>query len=146
MNCPYDRVDPVLNLILISTVGARFEMIQKVLKSGAGWRIGWNPETEYQGLVGSDDWAFELTSAELADFCRLLGQLADNMRSIEAELMDAESIACEAESELVWMQVEGIPRKYSLRLILNTGRSCEGNWAAEAVPDLIAAVDSLKFF
>ena len=71
---------------------------------------------------------------------------SDNMRSIQAELMDEESIACEAESELIWMQVAGLPSKYNLRLILNTGRSCEGNWAAEVVPDLVAAVDSLKFF
>jgi Domain of unknown function (DUF1818) len=120
--------------------------MEKVLKSGTGWRIGWNPAGEYQGLVGGDDWAFELTAIELTDFCRLLGQLVDNMRSIQAELMDEESIACEAESELIWIQVEGLPSKYSLRLILNTGRSCEGNWAAAIVPDLIAAVDSLKFF
>jgi hypothetical protein len=118
----------------------------KVLKSGIGWRIGWNPDSEYPGLVGSDDWAFELTTAELADFCRLLGQLADNIRSIEAELMDEESIAGEAESDLVWMQVEGIPSKYSLRLILNTGRSCEGNWSADAVPELIVAAQSLQVF
>lgn len=120
--------------------------MQKVLKSGAGWRIGWNPGSEYQGLIGGDDWAFELTASELSDFCRLLGQLVDNMRSIQAELMDEESIACEAESELIWMQVEGLPSKYSLRLILNTGRSCEGNWDADIIPDLASAVDSLKFF
>jgi Domain of unknown function (DUF1818) len=120
--------------------------MQKVLKSGTGWRIGWNPTAGYPGLVGSDDWALELTADELADFCRLLGQLVANMRSMQAELMDEENIACEAESELVWMQVEGIPSQYSLRLILNTGRSCEGNWAADAVPELVSAVDSLKFF
>jgi Domain of unknown function (DUF1818) len=120
--------------------------MQKVLKSGAGWRIGWNPEIEYQGLVGGDDWAFELTAAELADFCRLLGQLVVNIRSIQAELMDEESIACEVASELVWMQVEGLPQKHSLRLILSTGRSCEGNWTADAIPELVAAVDSLEFF
>ena len=120
--------------------------MDKVLKAGAGWRVGWNPAGAYQGLVGGDDWAFELTSAELTDFCRLLEQLVDNMRSIQAELMDEESIACEAESELIWMQVAGLPSKYNLRLILNTGRSCEGNWAAEIVPDLVTAVDSLKFF
>ena len=120
--------------------------MDKVLKSGAGWRIGWNPAGAYQGLVGGDDWAFELTGAELTDFCRLLGQLVENVRSIQAELMDEESIACEAESELIWMQVAGLPSKYNLRLILNTGRSCEGNWAAEVVPDLVTAVDSLKFF
>lgn len=120
--------------------------MQKVLKSGTGWRIGWNPVSEYQGLVGSDDWAFELTAQELEDFCRLLGQLVANMRSIQAELMDEENIACEAESELVWMQIEGLPTQYSLRLILNTGRSCEGNWTADVVPELIVAAQIIKFF
>ncbi|WP_310481898.1 DUF1818 family protein [Chamaesiphon sp. VAR_48_metabat_403] len=120
--------------------------MEKVLKSGAGWRIGWNPAGKYQGLIGGDDWAFELTAEELADFCRLLGQLVANIRSIEAELMDEESIACEAESELVWMQLAGLSGRYSLRLILNTGRGCEGNWTAEAVAESIVAVDSLKFF
>ncbi len=120
--------------------------MQKVLKSGIGWRIGWNPDAEYPGLIGAEDWAFELTSLELADFCRLLGQLVENVRSIQAELMDEEKIACEVESESMWLQVEGIPGKYSLRIILSTGRSCEGNWAAEAVADLVLAVDSLKFF
>jgi Domain of unknown function (DUF1818) len=118
----------------------------KVLKSGAGWRIGSNQANEYQGLVGSDDWAFELTADEFADFCRLLGQLADNMRSMQAELMDEENIACEAQSDLVWMQVEGIPGQYSLRLILNTGRKCEGNWTAAAVSELVVAAQSLQVF
>ncbi len=120
--------------------------MEKVLKSGAGWRIGWNPAGTYQGLVGGDDWAFELTAEELADFCRLLGQLVVNIRSIALELMDEESIACEAESDLVWMQLAGISGEYGLRLILNSGRSCEGNWSADAVAGLITAVDSLKFF
>ena len=118
--------------------------MQKVLKSGVGWRLGWNPANTYPGLVGSEDWAIELTAGELEDFCRLLGQLVDNMRSIQAELMDEEKIACEAESELIWMQVSGTPSTYSLRLILNTGRSCEGNWNAQSVPDLIAATQNLK--
>lgn len=120
--------------------------MEKVLKAGAGWRIGWNPAGKYQGLVGGDDWAFELTAEELADFCRLLGQLVANVRSIEAELMDEEGIACEAESDLVWMQLAGICGEYSLRLIVNTERSCEGNWTTDAVAELITAVDSLKFF
>jgi Domain of unknown function (DUF1818) len=120
--------------------------MQKVLKSGAGWRIGWNPTNTYPGLVGADDWAIELTTEELDDFCRLLSQLVDNMRSIQAELMDEENIACEAESELIWMQVSGLPNKYRLRLILNTGRSCEGNWTAEAVAELVTATQRLKTF
>ena len=120
--------------------------MQKVLKSGVGWRIGWNPANVYPGLVGADNWAVELTTEELDDFCRLLGQLVDNMRSMQAELMDEENLACEAESDLIWMQVEGLPSKYSLRLILNTGRGCEGNWTAESVDELVAAMWSLKNF
>jgi hypothetical protein len=121
--------------------------MQKVLKSGAGWRIGWNPaNTTYPGLVGSDDWAFELTTAEFADFRRLLQQLVDSVRSIQAELMDEEKIACEAESDLIWMQVAGMPNEYGLRLILNSGRGCEGNWSAEAVPHVIVAINSLQVF
>ena len=47
--------------------------MQRVLKSGKGWRIGWNPTAiEFKGLVGTDNWAIELTEAELNDFCRLL--------------------------------------------------------------------------
>ncbi len=117
-----------------------------MLKSGSGWRIGWNPANTYPGLVGSDDWAFELTAAEFADFDRLLRQLVDSLRSIQAELMDEEKIACEAESDLIWMQVEGTASEYSLRLILNSGRSCEGNWSVAAVPQLVAANHSLQVF
>ncbi len=120
--------------------------MQKVLKSGAGWRIGWNPTNTYPGLIGSDNWAIELTADELADFCRLLGQLVANMRSIQAELMDEEKIACEAESSLIWMQVDGTANMYKLRLILNTGRGCEGNWTADAVPHLSAAANSIQVF
>jgi hypothetical protein len=122
------------------------KLMQKVLKSGAGWRLGWNPTNKYPGLVGAEDWAIELTADELEDFCRLLGQLVDQMQLIQAELMDEESIACEAESDLIWMQVQGFSHSYSLRLIVNTGRSCEGNWHPDPVPDLIAATRTLKIF
>ena len=97
-------------------------------------------------MVGADDWAIELNAEELADFCRLLLQLVENMRLIQSELMDEENIDCEAESDLLWMQVSGLPSKYNLRLILSTGRGCEGNWGAEALPELIGAVQSLEVF
>lgn len=121
--------------------------MDKVLKEGTGWRIGWNPSADlYQGLVGSEDWAIELTAAELQDFCRLLTQLAQTMAQMTQELMAEEKIACEAESDLLWLEVEGYPHAYSLRLILNQGRRCEGNWSTNAVPELVQAVASLKFF
>ncbi|MFE1746651.1 DUF1818 family protein [Coleofasciculus sp. H7-2] len=121
--------------------------MERLIKSGVGWRIGWNPNTaEYKGLVGGDDWAMELTEAELNDFCRLLAQLAESMRQIAAELMDEEKIACEAESDLLWMEVEGYPHAYSLRFILHTGRRGEGSWTPAAVPELLQATQMLKVF
>lgn len=121
--------------------------MERLVKSGTGWRIGWNPDApEFKGLLGTDDWAIELTEAELNDFCRILARLADTMKQLAAELMDEEKIACEAESELLWMEVEGYPHAYSLRLILNTGRGAEGQWNASAVGDLLQATRMLKVF
>ncbi|MBZ8181649.1 MAG: DUF1818 family protein [Oscillatoria sp. PMC 1051.18] len=121
--------------------------MERILKTGNGWRIGWNPGTAtYCGLVGGDDWAIELTKAELDDFCRLLAQLAQTMSKMSRELMDEEKIACEAESNLLWLEVEGYPSAYDLRLILNTGRRCEGNWSVAAVPELVQAAKNLKVF
>lgn len=121
--------------------------MERVVKSGFGWRLGWNPAApEFQGLVGTDEWAIELTEAELNDFCRLLVQLADTIKQIATELMDEEKIACEAESNLLWMEVEGYPHAYSLRLILKTGRCAEGKWNDSAVPGLLQACKMLKIF
>ncbi|MBW4546200.1 MAG: DUF1818 family protein [Symplocastrum torsivum CPER-KK1] len=121
--------------------------MERLVKKGAGWRLGWNPKaTDYHGLVGGDDWAIELTEAELDDFCQLLGQLAQTMSQMASELMDEEKIACEVESDLLWMEAEGYPNSYMLRFILNTGRRCEGSWLPQSVPDLVQAAQSLKVF
>ncbi|MBE9182373.1 DUF1818 family protein [Oculatella sp. LEGE 06141] len=117
------------------------------IKSGAGWRIGWDAAApDYVGLVGSDDWAIELTEAELNDFCRLIGQLAIAMGQMATELMDEEKISCEVESDLLWLEAEGYPHAFTLRLILHTGRRGEGNWAASAVSELARAAQTLKVF
>lgn len=121
--------------------------MQRLIKSGAGWRIGWNPDAvEFKGLVGADNWAIELTEAELNDFCRLSGQLVETMAQLTGELMDEEKITCEAESDLLWMEVAGYPHAYTLRLILNTGRCAEGFWIEMAVPGLIQAAQMLTVF
>ncbi|QLE58951.1 DUF1818 family protein [Nostoc sp. TCL26-01] len=121
--------------------------MERLIKSGAGWRIGWNPNApKFKGLVGTDDWAIELTEAELDDFCRLLAKLANTMQQLTSELMDEEKIACEAESDLLWMEVAGYPHEYNLRFILNTGRGAEGAWSAAAVPSLLQAAETLKVF
>lgn len=119
----------------------------RLLKSGTGWRLGWDAEaSEFKGLVGGDDWAIELTEAEFSDFCRLLEQLTSTMQQMASELMDQEAIACEAESDLIWLEVEGFPHAYSLRFILLSGRRSEGFWSATAVPELLLAIQTLQVF
>jgi hypothetical protein len=121
--------------------------MNRVVKSGNGWRIGWNPSAPvFKGLVGTENWAVELTEAELNDFCRLSAQLANTMKQLASELMDEEKIACEAESDLIWVEVEGYPHDYSLRFILNSGRSVEGEFDAPAVGSLLQAASMLKVF
>jgi hypothetical protein len=116
-----------------------------ILQKGEGWRIGWNPEAkEYQGLVGAEEWAMELTAGELEDFCCLLGQIAEAMAQMAQELMAEERIACEVESHRLWLEGEGFPHAYSLRLILRGGRRCEGNWPAAAVLELVQAARLLE--
>ncbi len=121
--------------------------MEKILKSGDGWRLGWRPATpDYPGLVGGDNWALELTAVEMADFCRLVQQLSNTMFHMTDELMAEEKIDCEVESDLLWLQVSGYSHSYSLRLLLNSGRKAEGNWSAAAVPAMIMATSTLGLF
>lgn len=110
----------------------------RILKKGEGWRIGWNPDPAcpFQGLVGADNWAVELTAAEFTDFCRLLTQLAETVEAIAPELMAEEKISIEAESDLIWLEIDGFVNSYSLRMLLLQNRNAEGNWSAIAMPGL----------
>ncbi|EAZ89523.1 DUF1818 family protein [Crocosphaera chwakensis] len=122
-------------------------MSDRIIKKGQGWRIGWkNETTDYPGLIGGEDWAIELTETEFSEFCRIFEQLAITMTSMKEELMEEEKIACEVESELLWLEVEGFPHAYSLRVILNQGRRCEGNWPAEVVKELYQEIQKLNTF
>lgn len=121
--------------------------MSRFLKSGPGWRIGYDPEAvEFKGLVGTDDWALELTEAELNDFCRLLGQLVDTMKQMGTELMEEEAIACEVESDRLWLEAAGYPQAYTLHLMVLSGRRAEGCWSAQVVEHLFQATCSLKVF
>ncbi len=117
------------------------------LKQGEGWRLGWDPsKTDFPALVGGDRWAFELTAAEFADFCRLTLQLADTLEQMAAELMDEEKICCEAESERIWLEVDGYAHEYELHLIVQDQRQVEGYWQADAVPSFVQAIQTLGVF
>lgn len=117
------------------------------LKQGEGWQLGWDAEAEvFCGLVGGADWAIELTESELEDFCRLIVQLAETLRQMGKELMDEERVSCEVESDRLWLEAEGFPQFYSLRLLLLTGRRAEGAWPEAAVAELTQAAQMLKVF
>ena len=117
------------------------------MKEGRGWRLGWDSAVpDYQGLLGGDGWAIELTATEFHDFCRLVQQLAHTMDAMAAELMDQERITCEAESDLIWLEADGFPHQYALRFMLTTGRQCEGGWHEAVVGDLLTALAGLTLF
>lgn len=117
------------------------------LRSGTGWRLGWDDEAiAFPGLVGGDEWAIELSAVELEDFCQLMAQLAATLQQLSQDLMDEERMTCEVESELLWLEAEGYPHEYDLRLIVLTGRRGEGFWNASAVSELLQAAQVLKFF
>ncbi|AFY59751.1 DUF1818 family protein [Synechococcus sp. PCC 6312] len=116
----------------------------KQIHQGQGWRLGWDQsEQEFQGLLGTDNWAVELTAAEMQDFSTLLQQLASQMTEMQAHLMPEEALACEAETERVWLEVSGNPQAYSLRLMLISGRRVEGEWSVAATQALLTAIQLL---
>ena len=118
-----------------------------MLKKGSGWRIGWQDEAKiYPGLIGAQDWAFEVSAKEMQDFCRLLLEITDTMESMAEHLMDEETISCEVESPLIWLGAEGYCHNYSLRIILNESRGCEGSWQYEAISGLTQALQSFGLF
>lgn len=86
----------------------------------------------------------ELTGAELADFCRLVQELAQTMAEMETLVMAEERLSLEADSDRLYLEAEGWPQSYDLSLILHQGRRAEGFWAAAAVPDLLKAVRHLN--
>lgn len=114
--------------------------MEKVWREGEGFRIGLDGgKGEFVGLVGTEDWAIELTRSEFSEFRRLALALAQTMDSMA--LMDQESLTCELECADLWMAVEGFPQDYGLRFILHRGRCCEGEW--KSAIGFVRALESL---
>lgn len=121
--------------------------MSRYIKEGEGWRLGWDSTAAaYPALIAGHDWALELTQSEFQDFCDLAQQLSGTMAQMASELMDAERIAIEAETQRIWLEAEGFPHHYSLHVIVLTGRGCEGTWGEAAVPHLLKAIPSLLVF
>jgi hypothetical protein len=85
----------------------------------------------------------ELTAPEFQEICRLAQQLAQQMQAMADVLMDEESLTCDAESDLAWVEVNGLPDAFTLRFILQSGRRCEGAWDVVATGPLLRAMDTV---
>lgn len=119
-------------------------MGQRTVQEGEGWRLGWDREAPiYQGLLAGEAWAFEVTAAEFEDFCRLAQQLAQQMEAMAEVLMDEERLTCEAESDGLWLEASGGAMAFDLRVIIQSGRRCEGHWPAAVTGHLLRAVAAL---
>lgn len=117
------------------------------LRSGVGWRVGWDPEAlSFQALVGADDWAVELTQAEFDIFCRFALQLSEAIEQMRSELMEEEAIACEASNDHLWMEVRGYCDAYQLSFVVLTGRRAEGCWSMEATKEILRVIQMVQVF
>ncbi|QQE64452.1 hypothetical protein GFS31_11330 [Leptolyngbya sp. BL0902] len=113
-------------------------MGQRSIQEGEGWRIGWDEGApHYPGLLAGSTWAMELTAPEFGEVCRLAQQLAQQMQAMAEVLMAEETLTCDAESDLVWVEVTGFPAAFTLRFILQSGRRGEGSWDATATQALL---------
>ena len=119
-------------------------MIEKIIKSGVGWRVGWNHEDNpYQGLIGTDFWTVELTKLELHDFCYFLTELTKVLTEISTELMEEEKITIDMESERLWIQLHGYPHDYHVYFILQNERKFEGTLSSNIIPELLANLQQI---
>jgi Domain of unknown function (DUF1818) len=123
-------------------------VIEKHLLTGSGWRIGWIPgSNSFQGLIGGDHWAIELTANELRDFCKLCIQLDDAIAGMSTELSDQESLECSSQVGNLTMDISGFPNYFKIYFCCTCERSLrkfEGSWAADLSSDFFDAVRQIS--
>lgn len=106
-------------------------------------------------LIGADDWAAELTWAELAHMRRAVIVLQQQLVACQDWLMPEETLELEHEQADggLWMQLSGTPTCWSLRFVLSPAESAavardrgiEGAWSTAASGALAAALQGLVF-
>lgn len=118
---------------------------QAQLLRGEGWRVGRRPQTPpYTALIGADSWALELTEPEWQDLCDGLDRIQADLKAAQAHLMDEEAITLEHQTERLTLIATGSPQRHQIYVQLHTGRRAEGQWLAEVIPQVRAAVARLS--
>lgn len=143
---------------------------QKYIQSGAGFRVGYDPEApkSFCGMVGNDQWLLALNYDEIRHFKRLCMSLQKKMdrigRGEEDPPMKKPAVrrsgdgmfnmriaragldcSVELESKLVWVQAIGQPvlGQYCIRSIFMESRQSEGFWGTDTVPNLLTALNKI---
>lgn len=107
--------------------------------------MGYNAiQLGYQGLLGGDTWAIEVTATELADFFDLAGQMKILMGDLAAELVDQEEFTCDLQTEHLKLCAFGSPKRYHWQVQTVLGRRAEGIWDYGAVLDLCEALPKMR--
>ncbi len=107
--------------------------------------MGYEPDRPtYQGLLGGDSWAIEVTGAELRDFLALSDRILGVVAALTEELVDEESFSCELHTERLTLGVSGLPASYRWHLQVHQGRRGEGFWDYGAVQEMGAALPEVR--
>ena len=118
---------------------------------GDGWRLLVDPARHpFPVLIGGEDWAAELTWAEVQELRQLAAELERQLLAIADQLMPEEQIDLELERALnpgsQWMELEGDCRSWSLRFVLTPApglRALEAGWGPQASAAITAALQGL---
>ncbi len=111
----------------------------------------------FLALIGGDDWASELTAAELDALRLAAGRLTAQHRAMADVLMAEEAVAMEVELPIgepeagdagsLWLGLEGDRHHWTLQLVLTPApgrRGIEGGWGAAASEAFSAALERLR--
>ncbi len=117
-------------------------------EEGPGWRLARDTlRRNFPVLIGGDNWAIELTANEWDSLVPLIGDLVEQHKQLEKQLMPQESIALELERKPWWACLDGDKDSWSLKLILeyeeNPLRGVEVQWPTPASKAIATAMRTM---
>ena len=117
-------------------------------QEGPGWRLARDiSRNPFPVLIGGEGWAFELTENEWKVLVPVIGELLEQHRNIESQLMPDESICLEMEREPWWVCLEGDRHAWTIKVVLEGGlesiRGVEGFWPAPASQAMALAMRTM---
>jgi hypothetical protein len=113
-------------------------------REGVGWRLEIDRDRiAFQVLIGSDNWALELSLAEFEQLRGLCARLICEYEKCLEQLMPEEKLQLELEQDCWWLELNGDSNNWSLRFVLTPTvgqRGAEGGWDDTAAPAFCRAL------